>query len=72
MKHKGGENMGLKLKIKRIEKGIKQNELARKIGVSIQYLNALENGRAQNPSIPVMKKISEILETPVEELFFKD
>lgn len=62
--------MGLKLKIKRIEKGVKQKELAREVGISIQYLNALENGRATNPSIPIMKKISEILEVPVTELFF--
>lgn len=64
--------MGLKLKLKRVEKGIKQKDLAKEVGISIQYLNALENGRATNPGIPVMKKISEILETPVTELFFED
>lgn len=64
--------MGLRLKVKRIEKGIKQKDLAKDIGVSIQYLNALENDRANNPSIVVMKKISELLDTPVQELFFSE
>ncbi|WP_102399508.1 helix-turn-helix transcriptional regulator [Haloimpatiens massiliensis] len=64
--------MGLKLKLKRIEKGFKQGELAEKVGISRYYLSALENGRAKNPSILVMKKISEILETSVEELFFNE
>lgn len=73
MKHeRGSEEMGLKLKLKRIEKGIKQKEFASKIGVSTQYLNAIENGRATNPSIQVMKKISELLDTPVQELFFSE
>ncbi|SHJ99317.1 putative transcriptional regulator [Hathewaya proteolytica DSM 3090] len=64
--------MGLKLKLKRIEKGVKQKDLASNIGVSTQYLNALENGRATNPSITVMKKISELLDTSVQELFFSE
>ncbi|MCW6111625.1 helix-turn-helix transcriptional regulator [Clostridium sporogenes] len=64
--------MGIKIKVRRTEKMMKQKELAKEVGISIQYLNALENGRANNPSIPVMKKISEILEIPVQELFFNE
>ncbi|MTK13256.1 MAG: helix-turn-helix transcriptional regulator [Clostridiaceae bacterium] len=62
--------MGLKLKLKRIEKGFKQCELAEKLGVSRYYLSALERGKCKNPSIDLMKKISELLETSVQELFF--
>lgn len=64
--------MGLAVKLKRIEKGYKQIQLAEKIGVSRFYLSGLENGKVKNPSIEVMKKISSILETPVETLFFQD
>ena len=64
--------MGLKLKIRRIEKGLKQGELAEKIGISRYYLSALERGKANNPSITIMKKISNILDTTVQELFFSD
>ena len=64
--------MGLKLKLERIEKGFKQCELAEKIGVSRYSLSALERGKVKNPNLEVIKKISEILETPVQELFFND
>ena len=64
--------MGLKLKLKWIEKGFKQCELAEKIGVSRYSLSALERGKVKNPNLEVIKKISEILETPVQELFFND
>ena len=64
--------MGLKLKLKRIEKGFTQCELAEKIGVSRYSLSALERGKVKNTNLEVNKKISEILETPVQELFFND
>lgn len=63
-------NNGLKIKLKRIEKGFKQYELADEIGISREYLRLIEANKARNLSIPIMKKISEILETPVQELFF--
>lgn len=64
--------MGLALKIKRLKKGYKQYELANKVGISRYYLNALENGRANNPSIQIMKNLAAALDTTVEELFFKE
>jgi putative transcriptional regulator len=64
--------MLINLKIARIEKGYKQYELARKAGVSRYYLNALENGRAKNPSVQIMKNLAAALDTTVEELFFKE
>lgn len=62
--------MGLKIKIKRIEKGIKQYQLANKVGISRNYMQLLEKGKAKNPSIAVMKAISRELDASVEELFF--
>ena len=62
--------MRVKIKIKRIEKGLKQYELASQVGISREYLRLIENGKAKNPSIAVMKKISEILQESVEKLFF--
>ncbi len=64
--------MGLKLKLKRIERGFKQYEFAEKLGISRYYLSALERDKCKNPSIDLMKKISELLETPVQELFFEE
>ena len=61
-----------KLKLKRIEKGFKQCELAEKVGISRYSLSALERGKVKRPNLEVIKKISEILETPAQELFFND
>lgn len=62
--------MSLNLKIKRIEKGYKQYELAGAAGVSRHYLYKLENGRAKNPSMQVMKKLALALDSDIMELFF--
>jgi putative transcriptional regulator len=64
--------VGLKIKLKRIEKGIKQCELAEKLGISRYSLSALERNKIKNPNLEVMKKICEILETSVQELFFNN
>lgn len=63
---------GLKIKLKRIEKGYKQYVFAQMVGVSREYLRLIETGKAKNPSVELMKKISEVLETPVQELFFNE
>lgn len=63
---------GLKIKLKRIEKGYKQGDFAKAIGVTPQCLRKLENGITKNPSILVMKKIANALDTSVQELFFND
>lgn len=63
-------DMGMKMKLIRIEKRLKQYEMAEMLGISREYLRRIENNTAKNPSIPIMKKISEILEISVQELFF--
>lgn len=62
--------MKYKIKALRVGNGIKACDFAKEIGISREYLRLIENGRATNPSIQVMKKISELLETSVQELFF--
>ena len=64
--------MGLNIKLKRIEKGYKQCEFAGKTGISRQYLRLIETGKAKNPSVEVMKKISLLLDTGIQELFFEE
>ena len=63
--------MVTKIKIKRIEMGIKQKDLAESAGITPQYMMYLENGKAKNPSIDIMKKIADALNTPAQELFFE-
>lgn len=64
--------MGLKIKLRRIELGIKQKDLAVSIGISQQYLNRLEAGKNKNPSRKLMIVIAKVLETDVQTLFFSE
>lgn len=64
--------MGLNLKIARIKKKITQKELAEIVGISREQIVALENGRATNPNLDTIKKISKALDVSPLELFFKE
>ena len=52
----------------RNEKGIRQEELAKQMGVSRQTISSLENGR-YNPSILLARKIAQFFEMTIEEVF---
>jgi len=58
-----------KLKLKRIELGIKQKNLAQQVGITPQYLMKLEQGKAKNPSVDLMKRLADSLNCTVQELF---
>lgn len=52
----------------RNERGIRQDELAKLIGVSRQTISSLENGR-YNPSILLAHKIAQFFGMSIEEVF---
>ena len=52
----------------RTQKGIKQDELAKMMGVSRQTISSLENGR-YNPSITLAYNISKFFGMTIEEVF---
>lgn len=52
----------------RKERGIRQEEFARAMGVSRQTISSLENGR-YNPSIMLAYKIAKYFEMTIEEVF---
>jgi putative transcriptional regulator len=52
----------------RNSRGIRQEELARLMGVSRQTISSLENGR-YNPSIMLAHKIAPYFEMTIEEVF---
>jgi putative transcriptional regulator len=60
-----------RLKELRAERGWSQVDLAAKLAVSRQTVNAIENGR-YDPSLPLAFDIAELFEMPIETLFFKD
>lgn len=60
----------LKNKIRELRRGLglRQEDLALKVGVTRQTINAIENDR-YNPTLVLAMKLARLLETPVEELF---
>lgn len=62
--------MVTKVKIRRVELGMKQKEVAALVGISPQYLMYLETGKAKNPSVDIMKKLAVVLHSTPSELFF--
>lgn len=60
----------MKNRIEEIRKarGVKQEELAKALGVSRQTISSLENGR-YNPSIELAYKLSKYFGMTIEEVF---
>ncbi len=53
----------------RKEAGLRQEDLARKLGVSRQTIIAIENNK-YNPSLELAMKTARLLGRPVEEIFY--
>lgn len=61
--------MKISLRAARTNKGLSQEEAARKIGVSVDTLSNYENGLTY-PDIPILKKIEEIYEIEYKDIIF--
>lgn len=59
----------MNIKLKRIERGIKQQDMANQLGISKGTMIKIEKGN-YDLKLSLMKKISQVLETSVQELFF--
>jgi len=57
-----------RLKVLRAENDLTQADLADKLEVSRQTVNAIEKGKF-DPSLPLAFKISRLFEKPIEEIF---
>ena len=57
-----------RLKVARAEIDLTQEELAKRIGVSRQTINAVESGRYV-PSMVLALKMAQVFGKPVEEVF---
>jgi putative transcriptional regulator len=57
-----------KLKVLRAERNWSQAELAERLGVSRNSINAIETGR-YDPSLPLAFSISELFGMPIETIF---
>jgi putative transcriptional regulator len=60
-----------KIRELRTKFGLRQEDLAREVGVTRQTINAIENDK-YNPTLVLAMKLARLLKTPVEELFQLD
>lgn len=63
--------MNNKLKVLRAMRNWSQADLAERLNVSRQTINALETGK-YDPSLPLAFKIARLFQLPVEEIFEPD
>jgi len=59
------------LRVLRAEQGWSQAELAKRLGVSRQTVNAIETGR-YDPSLPLAFALAKAFGRPIEQLFDPD
>ncbi len=60
-----------RLKVLRAERDWSQADLAERLEVSRQTINAIENGR-YDPSLPLAFRLAEVFETTIEAIFEPD
>ena len=63
--------MNNRLKVLRAERSWSQQELADRLGVSRQSVNAIETGK-YDPSLPLAFRIAELFALTIEEIFQRD
>ncbi|WP_448140276.1 helix-turn-helix transcriptional regulator [Sphingopyxis fribergensis] len=60
-----------RLKVLRAERDWSQGDLAERLQVSRQSVNAIETGK-YNPSLPLAFRIADLFGLPIEAIFLKD
>jgi putative transcriptional regulator len=63
--------MNNRLKVLRAERDWSQQDLADRLGVSRQSVNAIEKGR-YDPSLPLAFRIADVFGLPIEAIFSRD
>ena len=63
--------MNNRIKQLRKELGLRQEDMAKKLGVTRQTIIAIENDK-YNPTLELAMKIAKLLKMTVEEVFFLD
>lgn len=63
--------MDNRLRVLRAERRWSQAELAGRLGVSRQTVNAIETGK-YDPSLPLAFKLARLFKMPIEEIFLDD
>ncbi|MDJ0701584.1 MAG: helix-turn-helix transcriptional regulator [Woeseiaceae bacterium] len=67
----GRNELKNRLKALRSERDWSQKELAERLEVSRQSVNAIETGK-YDPSLPLAFRIADVFGLPIEEIFLRD
>ena len=60
-----------RLKVLRAERDWTQGDLAERLGISRQSVNAIETGK-YDPSLPLAFRIADLFAMPIEAIFLRD
>ena len=60
-----------RLKVLRAERDWRQQDLAQRLEVSRQSVNAIETGK-YDPSLPLAFRIADVFDLPIEQIFLRD
>lgn len=60
-----------RLRVLRAEREWSQQDLAERLGVSRQSVNAIETGR-YDPSLPLAFRIADVFDLPIEAIFQRE
>ena len=63
--------MDNRLRVLRAERNWSQQDLAERLEVSRQSVNAIETGK-YDPSLPLAFRIADLFALPIEEIFLRD
>ena len=63
--------MNNRLRVLRAERQWSQQDLAERLGVSRQSVNAIETGK-YDPSLPLAFRIADLFAMPIEDIFLRD
>lgn len=58
------------LRTRRVEQGLRQKDLAARLGISPQYLNDIERGRRAVPPDPILARMASVLDCSLNELHY--
>ena len=61
-------SLGQNIKVLRVTKNISQKDLAKKLGITPNYLSMIENA-AKKPSLTLIEKLAQVLEVPLATFF---
>lgn len=64
----GSESLGWAIRAVRLEKGLRQRDLAEAADIDATWISRLENGKVESPRYLTLRRISEALDLTPEQL----